>query len=315
MSEQIICLLQGYGGFLTKLYFQNGIIHKKSLNEHGDVRIKNEMNFYNFANATSFSRFIPKILSFSDNSFDMEYLNDYTTLEIYFRNYINNSDNSDVILSTIQKINNILDKNLYTDKVLVELNEFEQNIFLETTGKVLSRIQSVRSIIEKYNYVSTVNGVETMKLDKIIEKIDKYINNYLKSCEFNYYPIHGDLQLNNILINHSTNDIKFIDPRGYFGNSKIFGMKEYDLAKLYFGLSGYSYFDLKNVTELNIIDKNIYIDMKEMVSIFELPTIVQMFIICIWLGNSHCFINNEFKVIESYFYSLYISTLCLNKII
>lgn len=312
MSEEKITLHQGYGGFLTKLRFENGIITKKSLNDQGDVRIKNEINFYNFANTTSFSRFIPKILSFSDNSFNMEYLNDYTTLEIYLRTCVNKTD---VILSTIKNINNILEHHLYTEKVFVELNEFEQNIFLETTGKVLSRIQSVTTIIEKYNFITTVNGVEIMKLDEIMEKIDKHIKNYLKSCEFNYYPIHGDLQLNNILIHRSTNDIKFIDPRGYFGNSKIFGMKEYDLAKLYFGLSGYSYFDLKNVRQLNITDKNICIDMKEMINIFELPTVVQMFIISIWLGNSHCFINNEFKVIESYFYSLYISTLCLNKII
>ena len=154
-----------------------------------------------------------------------------------------------------------------------------------------------------------------MKLENILEKIEVLIKKYLKSCELIYYPIHGDLQLNNILINPSNCNIKFIDPRGYFGNSDIFGIKEYDLAKIYFGLGGYSYFDLKDVTNLNIHNENIVIDMKEMFSIFELPIITQLFIICIWLGNAHCFIKNEFKVVESYFYSLYISTLCLNKII
>ena len=90
-------------------------------------------------------------------------------------------------------------------------------------------------------------------------------------------------------------------------------MKEYDYAKIYFGLGGYSYFDLKEVTVLNIINKEeIIIDMKEMVNIFELPDIIQVLILCIWLGNAHCFLSNEFKVVESYFYALYISTLYLH---
>ena len=35
------------------------------------------------------------------------------------------------------------------------------------------------------------------------------------------------------------NEIIFIDPRGYFGNTKLYGLKQYDFAKLLFGLSGY----------------------------------------------------------------------------
>ena len=148
MSEKNTNLQQGYGGFLTKLSFVNGVINKKSLNDQGDLRIKNEINFYNFANATAFSTFIPKILSFFDNSFNMEYLNHYTTLEIYLR-----KSTPEVMLSTIKKINNILEKNLYTEKILVDMNEFKQNIVLETTGKVLFRIKSVLHIIEKYSFI------------------------------------------------------------------------------------------------------------------------------------------------------------------
>ena len=91
-------------------------------------------------------------------------------------------------------------------------------------------------------------------------------------------------------------------------------MKEYDYAKIYFGLGGYSNFDLKEVNNL-IINNNeeIIINMNEMMNIFELPEIIQVLIIFIWLGNAHCFLNNELKVVESYYYALYLSTLYLEK--
>ena len=67
--------------------------------------------------------------------------------------------------------------------------------------------------------------------------------------------IHGDTHLGNILIDNS-NNIYYIDPRGYFGNKKLFGLHYYDYAKLMFGLSGYSIFDEMIIDKLNIIDNN-----------------------------------------------------------
>jgi hypothetical protein len=170
-------------------------------------------------------------------------------------------------------------------------------------------LKTIDHIVRKYDNIHSVNGLKILKIDIILNKINEFIEEYVKSCELKYYPIHGDLQLNNILINTETDEIRFIDPRGYFGNSDIYGMKEYDLAKIYFGMGGYSYFDLKNVTKLNIENDNIQIDMKEMNNILEHDNIIKILIISIWLGNAHCFISNEYKVVESYFYSLYLATI------
>jgi hypothetical protein len=105
-----------------------------------------------------------------------------------------------------------------------------------------------------------------------------------------------------------TNNINYIDPRGIFGSSEIYGIKEYDIAKIYFGLSGYSYFDLKSVNSLNILDDNIDIDIKPIYGININDKIVLIFIMCIWLGNAHCFIDNKLKVVESYYIALFISS-------
>jgi thiamine kinase-like enzyme len=311
MTNSIKELKQGYGKFLTKITYTNGFLEKKCLNEEGKIKLRNEIGFYKFILNKKFNNYLPKILNYSEDYFNMEFLENYVTLERYLRS---NSINDVKLNKIIVNIKEILENNLYNEKIVVNKKEFIKNLLLETTGKIFERTAKINFIIEKYNFISNVNGLKILNLNDIIKNIEKIIEKYISENEqFIYYPIHGDIQLNNILIDSDDETIKFIDPRGYFGNSKIYGMKEYDYAKLYFGLGGYSYFDFKDVNELTINNKNIIIDMKEMINILEQPYIIQVLIICIWLGNAHCFIENEYKVVESYFYACYISTLVLNN--
>jgi len=62
-----------------------------------------------------------------------------------------------------------------------------------------------------------------------------------------YSLIHGDLNGSNVMYNETTGDVKFIDPRGYFGKSKMFGPEEYDFAKILYFLSGYDIFNKSRV--------------------------------------------------------------------
>lgn len=311
MNNKIV-LNQGYGAFLTKIYFENGVVIKKSINNQGNIRITEEINFYNFVKDKPFGFLVPNIFMVDDKSFHMEYLENYITIEKHLRNI----DNTDKTCQIVHFIKKILNEKLYIENKNIDFNTYKKNLILETTEKILSRNKTINFIIEKYSFIKKVNGIKIMDLDTILSKIKVLIETYLKTAELIYFPVHGDLQLNNILINPENNNIKFIDPRGYFGESKIYGMKEYDYAKLYFGLSGYSYFDLKEVTNLNIINDsgNIIIDMKEIITIQGQSHIIQLLIICIWLGNAHCFITNELKVVESYFYALYLATIYLDNL-
>jgi hypothetical protein len=312
MNDSTQELIQGYGKFFTKITHVNGFLEKKSLNNDGKIKLKNEIDFYKFISDKKFYKYLPKILDYSEDYFNMEFLENYITLEKYLRNNHNyNIENNKII----ENIKEILENNLYNEIITINKDEFIKNLLLETTGKILERTSKIDIIKEKYKFIKKVNGQEILKLNDIIKNIEKYLEKYIYDNKiFLYYPIHGDIQLNNILINSHDKTIKFIDPRGYFGKSKIYGMKEYDYAKLYFGLGGYSYFDFKNVNKLDIDNENITIDMKEMINILDQPYIIQVLIICIWLGNAHCFIENEFKVVESYFYACYISTLVINKL-
>jgi hypothetical protein len=94
---------------------------------------------------------------------------------------------------------------------------------------------------------------DLLGFSSIWPKIKEYILDNL--IENPYYYIHGDFCLSNILYgqNPITNDVvlKFIDPRGKFGNNVGWGHLYYDLAKLSHSFSGgYEYlindrFDIK----------------------------------------------------------------------
>ena len=73
------------------------------------------------------------------------------------------------------------------------------------------------------------------------------------------------------MVNPNTNDVKFIDPRGYFGNTKLYGWKEYEYSKLLYCLSGYDDFNnlpqiykydepipLKCINQIDYLNKRIY---------------------------------------------------------
>ncbi len=71
-----------------------------------------------------------------------------------------------------------------------------------------------------------------------------------------YHPIHGDCQLTNTMIDKN-GKIFFIDARGYFGKSQIFGDVRYDWAKVYYALAGnFDQFNIKNF-DLNIEDNKV----------------------------------------------------------
>jgi hypothetical protein len=117
------------------------------------------------------------------------------------------------------------------------------------------------------------------------------------------------------LYNSEKDDFIFIDPRGYYGNSKIYGIPEYDFAKILFALSGYDEFDNREINTLDISGNNININLffldKNILNINNLEILLMY---NIWLGNAECFMkNNEIKGIYSYFIALFLGTLFINK--
>lgn len=58
--------------------------------------------------------------------------------------------------------------------------------------------------------------------------------------------IHGDPTFSNMLYDRIHGKVFFIDPRGYFGKTKLYGDVDYDWAKVYYSLVGnYDQFNRK----------------------------------------------------------------------
>jgi hypothetical protein len=74
----------------------------------------------------------------------------------------------------------------------------------------------------------------------MFEVVWPQIKHYIKDNMLNFTPslIHGDCCFSNILYGDDKNIIRFIDPRGSFGNTGIYGDIRYDIAKLYHSVDG-----------------------------------------------------------------------------
>jgi hypothetical protein len=86
------------------------------------------------------------------------------------------------------------------------------------------------------------------------------------------------------------------------------------MAKVLFALSGYDEFDSRIVNTLDIRDKNVSIQLNSIVTdIFNRSKLEVLLMLNIWMGNAHSFIDNEYKMLYSYFISLYLGSLYFSK--
>jgi hypothetical protein len=291
----------GYGSNFNILYYDinNTIIIKKTINQYGINKLKNEIFFYNFIKKNNINFNIPIIYKYDNDTIIMNYIKQNKLKDFdYFNIIINN-------LNNLHNYNNIIvDKNYYK-KILLE----------ETIIKINERFIIIKDIINKYHdNILYVNNVKLLKFDSIIKKINNYLDIYIDNLNDNYtlQPIHGDPQYNNIIFNNY--DITFIDPKGCFGSSQIYGIKEYDIAKLFFSLSGYEKFDNMIFNDLIIDNNNFNIDFINIPK-FNLynsnSEIIKYLFVSIWLSNAHIFIKEPYKVIYSFYIGLYFASVLL----
>ena len=116
------------------------------------------------------------------------------------------------------------------------INANQNDIKMEYLNKTLDRVNRVSKFIPYFKNPSIrINGLNCKNYfyKSNINDLKKLIENLYNINHFHY--IHGDPTFSNIIVDKN---IKFIDPRGYFGNSTIFGDARYDYSKLYYSLSG-----------------------------------------------------------------------------
>jgi dTDP-glucose pyrophosphorylase len=110
-------------------------------------------------------------------------------------------------------------------------------------------------VVNKADCYSTYIEKPKQRLSEVKLFIDKWFDgkqiingNDFSNWEFpaipdDLYPekftfIHGDLQFSNTMLTHD-GDVKIIDPRGYFGSTKLYGDPAYDIAKILYAVDCY----------------------------------------------------------------------------
>lgn len=214
----------------NELIIKEETILKRPITKQGEEIAVKELAWYKFIQENSnFSR-IPKIFSFEP--FVMEKIqgkNIYECVDLSF-------DEKKFVLNKIVE----------SLKELHAVDSCETDYFSVKEAyvdKTFERLNKVRDLIpfanEKY---ITVNG----RRCRNIFFYKQHLEEKVKTFEVSHFKfLHGDCTFSNTMVTENLEPV-FIDPRGYFGKTDLFGDPDYDWAKLYYSIVGnYDQFNLK----------------------------------------------------------------------
>jgi hypothetical protein len=198
--------------------------------EQGEALAKREKAWYREAAARGFGR-VPRILSY-----------DPLTMERIGGQNIFRKSCADA------------EKRLLIDRIVESLSELhglgrapadQFSVHEAYCAKTMKRIDAVRGMIPFAEERSIViNGKECRNVFHYRREFWDRLREKLFCGEFAL--IHGDCTFSNIMADDALN-VVFLDPRGYFGFTELYGDPCYDWAKLYYSIYGdYDQFNNKN---------------------------------------------------------------------
>lgn len=218
-----------------------GTITKKSKEQ----RLCDEISYYQEIKGNSNEVYFPRLIGSSldggTHQMELEYyaydnLGDYMVYQDFDPQFW---------LSVAEALSSTL-QSFAGSKKQKDYSPYAEAMYIEKTEryyKELLKLPKFKEISEKEHLL--FNGVKYLNFKHIWEDAKEQINTRLLPLE-QMSIIHGDMCFSNILcgVNQKTNVcvLKFVDPRGHFGEDGIYGDPLYDYAKLvhsYHG--GYEY--------------------------------------------------------------------------
>lgn len=299
----------GYGASFNSILIHKDEIEKRPLNPYGLTKLAHEKKAYIEFKKAAPEFPLAKGFRSTESSLFVHYYKDYLPL---WKVYKDASLSVQAFL--LKRVFQYLSALHRKTRIEVSKQEYTLLLRAEIIEKVVWRYTEVSSLFEKYPF-RRVNGIEVLSFDECIRRLETKLAHFTESKqEFSFSYIHGDPQFNNILSSKDTADIVFIDPRGYFGSNELYGVAEYDIAKVLFALSGYDVFDNTESFDIKIEKENLHVPDFCLDSQFASLYQEIQFILCsIWLANAHCFVNNPQKALISHAYARYLTTILLSR--
>ncbi len=286
--------------FFNKLEINGDIITKQPRSKYVNQLIEREGEWYKYMNEHGYNA-IPEIIEYRP----LRMKRVIGLHPFQFQNNISKERRNDIIHRICEEL-----KKMHAISKIPANRETLHDVYVT---KTINRILPVTQILKLDNKkVYRVNGkkVEIITPERIdlIERIfDK-----IKTMEY-FYTIHGDPTFSNILIGYD-NSVKFIDPRGYFGNLKVFGDYRYDFAKLFYSAIGnYDQFNSQRfVLKMDGPDISLKLSSSGFESTYEVfsrenrieMTEIELLHALIWLSLSGYVLNDVDSMIASYFNGL-----------
>lgn len=225
----------------NSITFHGDLVLKSALNEQGEKLIQREINWYNSMLSSNSSVSRPTHYPHpTEASFVMSKVHGVPVFQFW---KTLDSENRELVLERVFEQMDKLHRSVVITGPYLG-NDIQEDIKIEAHDKLLNRYNEIEGVINSFGHISSVNGWLLQEQDprKTIQKLYKAIAEHYDN-ETNYNFIHGDLQMSNTMINPDTMEVMVIDPRGYFGKSELYGLADYDVAKLLYSLSGYDLFN------------------------------------------------------------------------
>lgn len=229
----------------NKVTIKDNKFIKEPIDEQGRQLAKKEVNWYKTVSNLGFKG-IPKISNFEP--LIMELINgkniyEYDNIPEENKRLILNK-----IIAQLKELHNL-------SEIGIDKKSIEDSYITKTFDRI-DKIQHLVPFAE--NEYIVINGIKCRNVffykDLLIEKL-----NQIKVD--NFCLIHGDCTFSNIMLNKNENPV-LIDPRGYFGDTLLYGDPNYDWAKLYYSIVGdYDKFNLKKF-KLEINETDVILDIE-----------------------------------------------------
>jgi len=190
----------------------------------------------------------------------------------------------------------------------MDLDQIQRDYQKEFVDKVIVRNHSIRYLIDQFEHIKVINGlrIDMTEMGLICETFEQ-ISKFLPT---EYHLIHGDPNFSNIIV-QPDETLALIDPRGYFGSTKLFGPKDYDIAKYMYACSGYDKFNSQpDWAGFRVEGEYAFVDIEPKLPNWDTSLFFdrqhKLMVGVIWMALAGYFKNNPYKSLAAYMYGTYL---------
>ena len=231
----------------NSMEFDGDIVIKRGINEQGRKIAIDEIAWYKHVKTLDYKN-IPELYDYEPLK-----MKRVQGKNIWEYDCLTRSQKCEILKEIIHALNDL--HNLEEPKP-ANLEDVQENYF----NKTFDRLSKVKNLIPfAQNEFIKING----QYFRNVFFCKDEIKNRLKAAPpLHFQLIHGDCTFSNLMFDTFNMKAILIDPRGYFGKTKLYGDVDYDWAKLYYSLKGeYDQFNRKKFT-LDIRENDVEIAIK-----------------------------------------------------